>query len=284
MFQSEEKTRRAFSLRACFTSATVIFFIHTSFSQKDSSLTKSGNLKTQHSPAQSTTPRDTVVKTNKPGVDSVRTAFLNDSLKIVTPKLVTFQFYLDSRASSFQGAEVGIYGYYAGIMVENKLSMGLAYYRLSTNLAAKTVINGVNASTSLLVNCGSINTELIYFNSRYVSLGFPLEIAAGQYKLTNTTQDENKPISTQSHLLAFTNFGLSGTFKPLTFMGLKIMLGYRKSIYPEERTFNFNGVYSSLSLAFDLADITNNIKLYRLMKRNNKVDSPLSTYVDLFTD
>jgi hypothetical protein len=216
--------------------------------------------------------------------DTAQLNFLRDSIKIITPKLLSLEARLDSRASSFQGAEVNIYGYYAGVFIKEKLSLGLAYYRISTVLPAKATINGVNIGTSLVVNCGSINSELIYFDSRFISLGFPLEFAVGQYNLTTTNTDNNKQISQQIKLLAFANFGLSGTFKPFQFIGLKLMAGYRKSIYPEEKTFEFNGLYTSLGIYVDFADFVANLKMFKLMKRYHKVKNALSTTVDLFTD
>jgi hypothetical protein len=216
--------------------------------------------------------------------DTADASFLRDSIKLITPKLISTEARIDSRASDFQGNEVNIYGYYVGVAIKAKLSLGLAYYRINTILPAQKIINGVNTSTSLVVNCGSINSELIYFNSRFISLGFPLEFAFGQYDLTSNLTDNNKLISQQVKFLAFANFGLSGTFKPFQFIGLKLMAGYRKSIYPEEKTFEFNGVYSSLGLFVDFADLMTNIRMYKLMKRHNKVKNSLSTYVDLFTD
>ena len=210
--------------------------------------------------------------------------FLRDSIRLITPKLISTGARIDSRASTFQGTQVNIYGYYVGVMIKAKLSLGLAYYRINTVLPAEQKINGVNTGTSLIVNCGSINSELIYYNRRFISLGFPLEFAVGQYNLTNTNLDNNTLIGQQIKFLAFANFGLSGTFKPFKFIGLKFMGGYRKSIYPEEKTFEFNGLYSSLGLSLDFADFINNIKMYKLLKRYHKVTNPISTYVDLFTD
>jgi hypothetical protein len=217
-------------------------------------------------------------------VDTADANFLLDSVELVTPKLISMEARIDSRASNFQGNGVNIYGYYIGIMIKAKLSLGLAYYRINTILPAEKIINGIHTSTSLVVNCGSINSELIYFNSRFISLGFPLEFAFGQYNLTNTLTDNNNLITQQIKFLSFANFGLSGTFKPFQFIGLKLMAGYRKSIYPEEKTFEFNGVYSSLGLFIDFADLKTNIRMYQLLKRYHKVDNPLSTYIDLFTD
>jgi hypothetical protein len=216
--------------------------------------------------------------------DTSEARFLKDSLKIIAPKLIRTEARIDSRASTFQKTQVNIYGYYIGVMIKSKLSLGLGYYRINTVLPVKTIVNGININTSLVVNCGSINSELIYYNRRYISLGFPVEFAFGQYNLTNTLSENNQLAGQQIKFLAFSNFGLSGTFKPFKFIGLKFMAGYRKSIYPEEKTFEFNGVYSSLGLYVDVVDLASNIRMYKLLKRYHKVSNPLSTYVDLFTD
>jgi hypothetical protein len=225
-------------------------------------------------------------KTSHPLIpeDSTQAAFIRDSMKLVTPKLIRAEARIDSRASVFQGTKVNIYGYYVGLLIKAKLSLGLGYYRINTVLPLVKEVNGIKTSTTLIVNCGSLNSELIYFNRRFISLGFPLEFAFGQYDLTNTTVNENKLIDQQIKFLSFANFGLSATFKPFKFIGLKLMGGYRKSIYPEEKTFEFNGVYSSLGLYVDMVDFLNNIKMFRLLKKYHKVKNPLSTYVDLFSD
>ncbi|HKC69779.1 MAG TPA: hypothetical protein VKG26_16185 [Bacteroidia bacterium] len=229
-------------------------------------------------------PKTTPVKKIPLPKDTSEANFLIDSIRLITPKLISTGARIDSRASSFQGNQVNIYGYYIGVTVKGKLDLGIGYYRINTILPAVKKINGVNTGTSLVVNCGSINSELTYYNRRFISLGFPLEFAFGQYNLTNTNTDNNTLISQQIKFLAFANFGLSGTFKPFKFVGLKLMAGYRKSIYPEEKTFEFNGVYSNLGLFVDFADFIVNIKMYKLMKRYHKVKNPISTYVDLFTD
>src|SRR6185312_7601914 len=69
--------------------------------------------------------------------DTTEINFLKDSIRLVTPKLITTGARIDSRASSFQGTEVNIYGYYIGVTVKGKLDLGLAYYRINTILPAE---------------------------------------------------------------------------------------------------------------------------------------------------
>src|ERR1700751_3394378 len=74
--------------------------------------------------------------------DTSEAAFLRDSLKLTAPKLIRTEARIDSRASTFQKAQVNIYGYYVGLMIKSKLSLGLGYYRINTLLPAKIFING----------------------------------------------------------------------------------------------------------------------------------------------
>jgi hypothetical protein len=211
--------------------------------------------------------------------------FVNDSLKILQPKLIRPQLRLDSRLSVYDHQAINIYGYDAGILAKDKLRLALGYYRVNDNLPVQKEVEGIKINTALKVNVGSLNTELIYFNSRFVSLGFPMELAAGQYRITRSNATTKSVVSDTSGVLGFANFGLSLTFKPMRFLGLKAVAGYRKSIYPNELIFNFSGVFSSISLNFDVQEITRDIKMYKLKKRYYGKDfRSFETFVDVVTD
>src|SRR4051812_22122733 len=75
--------------------------------------------------------------------DTSEAAFLRDSLKLTAPKLIRTEARIDSRASTFQKAQVNIYGYYIGVMIKAKLSLGLGYYRINTVLPVKQIINDI---------------------------------------------------------------------------------------------------------------------------------------------
>jgi hypothetical protein len=170
-------------------------------------------------------------------------------------------------------------------MAKDKLRLAIGYYRFNNNLPFKEEVEGVKATTSLVVNVGSLNSELIYYNSRFISLGFPLEFAVGSYKLIRTNTDTRAVLSDTSSVLGFANFGLSLTFKPMRFIGLKAVAGYRKSVYPSERIFNFSGLFSSIGLNIDVQEIARDIKMYRLKKRYYDKDfKGFETFVDIMTD
>jgi len=214
-----------------------------------------------------------------------REEFESDSLKILKPKLIRPQVRLDSRVSVFDHQAINIYGYDAGIMAKDKLRLALGYYRMNNTLPIQKDVEGVKMNTSLMVNVGSLNTELIYYNSRFFALGFPMALAAGEYKLTETNALTKKVVSDTSGILGFANFGLSVTFKPMRFIGLKAMAGYRKTVYPNERVFNFSGLFSSIGLNIDVQEITRDIKMYKLKKRYyGKEFRGFESFVDIITD
>jgi hypothetical protein len=214
-----------------------------------------------------------------------REEFISDSLKILKPKLIRPQVRLDSRVSVYDHQAINIYGYDAGILAKDKLRLALGYYRINENLPVQKEIEGTKINTALRVNVGSLNTELIYYNSRFISLGFPMELAAGQYKLTSANSITKAVVSDTSGILGFANFGLSFTFKPMRFIGLKAIAGYRKSVYPNERVFNFSGIFSSIGLNIDVQEISRDIKMYRLKKQYyGKEFRNFETFVDIVAD
>lgn len=210
--------------------------------------------------------------------------FWADSMYITRPKLFRPQVRLDSRTSRFDKQTINLYGYDAGIMFKDKLRLTLGYYRINNNLPKEKVINGSSTGLFLAIHCGQINTEILYYNSRYISLGFPWEFAFGKYKLTQSRPETGELLNSQEGFLSYTNFGLSATFTPIRIIGLKGLAGYRKSIYPPEKTFNFNGVFSAIGISIDVQEAIQDIKIYKLQKKYGRNFKGFETYVDLLTD
>jgi hypothetical protein len=210
--------------------------------------------------------------------------FMEDSVRIATPRAVRPQLRLDARTSSFERQKINIYGYDAGILIDNKLRLALGYYRINNDLPNDVDLRGVKSKLQLRINCGALNTEVIYYNARYLSLGFPLEFGFGNYKLKHTSSDDGRVLEEKSGFLGFTNFGLSATFKPIRWFGLKGILGYRKTIYPAERIFPFNGVFSSIGLNVDIQTIVRDVRMYCLLKKHKRNFSGLRTFTDIITE
>lgn len=80
-----------------------------------------------------------------------------------------------------------ITGFDIGVLLSNKLRLTLGYYNMNNRLKNQDYVRNDTAFGTLIhLQYGSINTELIYKDTRFFALGMPLEIAAG----VNTFSDK----------------------------------------------------------------------------------------------
>jgi len=223
-------------------------------------------------------------QTQKPLMSKER--FIADSIKIYVLKSWRPQFKFDTRTTLFEKQQLNMYGYDAGILIKNKLRITLGYYRIDDNLPKDQLINDIQTKQNLRMHMGSVNLELNYIRKRFFSLGFPLEIGVGSYRLKNFSADSPfYEVGRMNGYIAFSNFGLSGTFTPIRWLGLKGMVGYRKMVAATHKEFDFNGVFSSIALSIDVQEIIKDIKMYRLKKHYyGKRFKKLEGFTDIIAD
>lgn len=210
--------------------------------------------------------------------------FRKDSLALTRMKLVRPQFKFDNRVAFYEKQGLSITGFDVGVLLSEKLRFTLGYYRMNERLKYYDVVKeGVETGKFIQMNYVSINTELIYKDTRFFSLGMPLEISGG----VNTFRDRNmltdEVVFTESGGLIFVNFGMSGTFKPMRFLGLKGSIGYRKMVYNQVDYFKFDGFSTSIGLNIDIHAVVTDIKMYRLQKKYHRGNN-LANAVNVITD
>lgn len=211
--------------------------------------------------------------------------FIADSLRITNIKLVRPQFRLDNRLTFLNGQKLSISGVDAGILLRNKLRITLGYYSVSDKLTSlKKTVNTIDYQGQYHLNYGALNLEFIYKNTRFFSFGLPLEFGFGSNSLIYKSEAYNLQTDKQSGFIAMAYFGLSGTFKPIRWIGLKGAIGYRKTVLNQVKDLAFDGAYSSVGLAIDVWEIIKDCKMYRLKKRYYKNLNSVETAVDLITD
>ncbi|MES2515032.1 MAG: hypothetical protein V4580_12850 [Bacteroidota bacterium] len=215
--------------------------------------------------------------------DTLQDPFMRDSLELTRVKRIRPQFKFDNRVAFHGSQGLPINGFDLGLLLESKLRFTVGYYTLFGNLKEFNIErDGQEFTKAIQMNYGSINTELIYKDWRFVSLGMPLEVGAG----VNTFRDKNLTTgdvySTQTGGLLFINFGVAGTFKPMRFLGLKVIAGYRKQVYNQVKDFNFDGFFTSIGLNFDVQELGRDIKMIRLKKKYKK-GNPVSNIVNILT-
>jgi hypothetical protein len=210
--------------------------------------------------------------------------FLRDSAAIAKVKLVRPQFRFDNRVTYSEGQALSIKGFDAGVLLSEKLRITLGYYSMEDQLRKyNTVIESEEHSRLIELKYGALNTEFIYYDTRFLSLGTPLELGIGVNKFIHRNLTVEESYLTESGLVAFVNFGLTATFKPLRFVGLKGMVGYRKVAWNEVKGYNLDGPFTGIGLNIDLHALTSDFKMYRLKKRHQRGNN-LQNAVEIITD
>lgn len=214
-----------------------------------------------------------------------RKQFLADSLKIIKTKLVRPQFRFDNRLVFVKGQPLNITGFDAGVLLKNKLRLALGYYSVSDKLNSFNKTIGQDEYQGRYdLKYVALNVEFIYLNKRFFSLGMPLEFGLGNNSLYYRSELANLESEKESGIVALSYFGLSGTFKPIRWIGLKGAVGFRKTIYDQVKSLSFDGVYTSVGLSVDVWEVIKDIRLFKLKKRYRKNSNALETAVDLITD
>jgi len=210
--------------------------------------------------------------------------FLKDSVEIARTRIIRPQIRADNRVAFHKGQRLTLNGFDAGVLLKEKLRIAAGYYFLNDNLSAyKTNIDGVPAERLVALQYGSINTEYVYLNTRFISLGLPLDFGFGKNALSYKNINTGENFGKESGAVFLTDFGFSGIFKPIRWIGVRGIVGYRKFIISPVKSFNFDGVFYSIGLSIDIREIIKDVRMYHLKKKYKRGDL-LSNAVDLITD
>lgn len=210
--------------------------------------------------------------------------FIKDSIEIMRQRVIRPQLRIDNRITLHRRQSLAMNGVDAGLLLKEKLRLTLGYYTLNEDLNAyTTTVDGDETRRFIKMNYGSINTEYFYLNTRFISLGLPLDFGFGSTELNYRNLTSGEVYGRESGFIFLTDFGLSAIFKPIRWIGIKGVAGYRKFLINPVKGFNFNGFFMSIGLNIDVREIIKDISMYKLKKKYKRGD-PLENAVDLITD
>lgn len=210
--------------------------------------------------------------------------FVQDSIKIMRMKRIRPQLRVENRMTYHKGQFLNLNGIDAGVLLKDKLRITLGYYYLNEDLSAyKVSVDGEDVTKTIRLQYGSINTEFVYMNTRFVSLGMPLDFGFGRNELQFRNLITNETYGKESGFVFLTDFGLSAVVKPIRAVGIRGVVGYRKILINPVKNFNFNGVFTSVGISVDIFEIIKDVRMYNLKKKYKRGD-PLGNAVDLITD
>lgn len=227
----------------------------------------------------------TVKKPVPPKKKFSKAQFRKDSVAIMKPRLIRPQLRLDNKISFYRGDSYNIDGIDAGIILKEKIRFTFGYYRLNDELSGYSKTrHGNYYDRRLKLQYGSINVEFVYHNSRFFTLGIPFEFCFGENRLRYKT-DPNELVSlTNRGFVSMIDLGASGTFKPIRWVGVRVVGGYRRTVINHVPGSRFDGPFVSFGIAVNIREVSKDVRMFMLKKKYKRLGDPLETAVDLITD
>lgn len=172
----------------------------------------------------------------------------------------------DQRFYYTNGERQNVWGYRLGVLVNEKYKLGLGGYYMNrqTDRVPEPSQLGRSIATAITYHkelyLGTVYYEPFLLRKRLWETSLVFETGYG--RTVNYTEDKNdaQPLNKNNAALVPVGAGLSFNFKPpvlfnlrcFRWIGINAMAGYRASVYQQDKQYNYNGAYWSISGAIFL--------------------------------
>lgn len=217
----------------------------------------------------------TSAQTNSTQLDSLKLKFQKDSAHTFRFKKIRPFFTIDQRNSwiknekGLQKVPVTINGIQLGVILKEKHSLGLGLYTMNGTSQKPVKINDQNNKITyqeLLLKYVTVNYQYVIFDTRFFEMDLPLEIGVGNYVYELKDETQTTQIWHEAGPLKLTGGGVNIVLKPVRWIGVSGMAGYRIVAFNKKTNLNFNGAYYSYGVWIDLRQIYRDIKFYGFMR------------------
>jgi hypothetical protein len=221
----------------------------------------------QHSlSSQNINSKQTVIK------DSLTAKLKADSTHIYRFQKIRPYLNLDQRNSFIRGTPINVNGLQAGILIKEKHVVGLGGYMITANskqqVKTKTDKN-ITVNKALYMNYGTLFYQYVALDRRFWEIDIQAELGGGVYSYKFYDIHTNKLLSDKSAGILVGGLGPLLAFKPLKWIGIIGMIGYRFTS-EKNSNLNFNGVYYSYGVWLDVRQIIRDCNFYLIKKRKYK--------------
>ena len=198
-------------------------------------------------------------------IDSLTKRLHNDSLYTFRFKTLRPYANIDNRNSFIIKQPANIIGLQLGVVVNTYHIFAFGAY----------VLNQKSKHDSPIANNYQVD-KLSYFtvfygyvllNKRYLAIHLPFELGAGNYTAKQTDTMEQAQGKQVKYGFVPLGAGVKVILKPIRWIGLSIMGGYRYVIEGKPSLLNLDGSYYSVGVWVDLRQIYRDVKYYGFQKR-----------------
>jgi hypothetical protein len=154
-----------------------------------------------------------------------QTINLSDSLKDVFSLRISPSFKFETRNSFITGNDAKIYGIKAGINFGRKLSLGIGYNFIGTELQEEIVVDGIRYNAEIQMNYWAPFAEYSFYRKGPWELSAPIQLGLGNSFLCISDNQETRMLNKGRVVLY--EPGMAFEFKILKLLGVGAGVGYR---------------------------------------------------------
>lgn len=208
-------------------------------------------------------------------LDSLNAKFQKDSLHNYRFKKVRPWLALDQRNSWIKNEKglnkvpVTINGLQAGVILKEKHTVGFGVYTISNTSEKPKKLSDKNNKVTyeeLLLKYITLTYEYKIVNTRFFDLVLPLEVGLGRYVYNLKDESQSQLLWREQGPVKVSGGGVNIVLKPLKWVGISGMGGYRIVVFNKRTNLNFNGFYYSYGVWVDLRQIYRDIKFYGFIR------------------
>jgi len=159
------------------------------------------------------------------GCASSQTFNLSDSLSHVFRQRITPSFKFDTRNSFITGSSSKIYGIKAGVNFGKRLSVGIGYNFIGTELMEDVLVNDQKLTADIRMNYVAPFIEYSFYQRGPWELITPIQFGVGNSFLQYSTT-EGKRVINKSRVVLYEP-GMAFEYKIFKVLGVGVGFGYR---------------------------------------------------------
>ena len=200
--------------------------------------------------------------------DSLHEKLIADSARIFRFQKVRPFLNIDQRNSFIRDAPINIYGLQLGVILHERHGLGLGGYTITSTgkQKVKTKINkDLDVTRVLDMKYITLFYQYTVVDKRFFEIDLQAEFGGGVFHTKLYDTKTWKLLFDRSANLAVTGIGPQLTIKPLPWIGISGMAGYRFT-FEKNANLNFNGLYYAYGLWFDVRQTIRDIRYYLIKK------------------
>ena len=208
-------------------------------------------------------------------LDSLKLKFQKDSAHNFRFKKIRPCFSIDQRNSwiknekGLRNVPVTINGIQLGVILKEKHTLGFGFYSMNRTSQKPVKISDQNSKITyqeLVLKYATVYYQYVIFDTRFFEMDLPLEVGVGNYIYTLKDETQTALLWKEAGPLKITGGGVNIVLKPVRWIGVSGMAGYRIVAFNKKTNLNFNGFYYSYGVWIDLRQIYRDIKFYGFIR------------------